>query len=82
MMLGNLSLEQIQKRAGFEFPAELIEYMAPKHQDRAKNIEKGHWHCFDIPFVLVCGDMEMAETIHNHLKPYSKQFKEPLQLAL
>jgi len=80
--LGNLSVAEIEKRSGVEFPPELKAYMEPRRQQNASNIEKGRWHCFDIPFVLVCGDMETATKIHNHLKEFSSDFKESLQISL
>ncbi|CAB5224401.1 hypothetical protein UFOVP393_69 [uncultured Caudovirales phage] len=80
--LGNLSVKEIEHRAGVQFPAELHEYMTDKHQDSASNVAPGKWHCFDIPFVLVCGDMQTATTIHGHMLKLSEEFKQPLQIAL
>lgn len=82
IFLGNLTIEEIQHRAGVTFPDALIDYMKDRHQDKAENIESGKWHCFDMPFSLACGDMETATVIHNHLKPLSSQFKEPLSISL
>ena len=80
--LGNLSIKEIEKRAGIEFPKELKDYMGTRKQESASNIKEGKWHCFDIPFVLVCGGMETATEIHNRLKDFSSDFKEPLQISL
>lgn len=80
--LGNLDIEDIERRAGVEFSQALKDYMKDKKQDEAKNIAEGKWHCFDIPFVLVCGGMGIATDIYEHLKPMSGNFKEPLQIAL
>ncbi len=82
MMLGNLKIEEIEKRSGIEFTKELKDYMKTCKQESASNIKQGKWHCFDIPFTLVCGDMETATKIHNHLKPFSSDFKEPLQISI
>ena len=65
LYLGNLSIEEIESRAGFEFPQKLHDYMKSRRQQSANNIKQGEWHCFDIPFVLVCGDIETATDIHN-----------------
>ena len=81
-MLGNLNTEQIEKRLGITFPEEIKEFMRRTHQSRAENIEKGKWHCFDMPFVLVCGDMEIATKIFNSLKDKSKECKEQLKFSL
>jgi hypothetical protein len=80
--LGNLTVSEIETRAGVIFPEELKKLLAESHQDHATNIKDGEWHCFDMPFVLVCGGMTLAQTIYDHLKMMSSQFKEPLQIAL
>jgi hypothetical protein len=82
ILLGNLSIPAIEERCGVKFPDDLKAYMEARKQEIATNIAKGCWHCFDIPFVLVCGDMETAVEIHNHLKPFSSEFKEPLQISI
>lgn len=81
-MLGNQSVSQIEKRLGIEFPEEIREFMKQTHQDSASNITKGKWHCFDIPFVLVCGDMDTASKIFNSVKHRSDECKERLQFSL
>lgn len=80
--LGNMSIDEMEKRTGVDFPQELRYYMKPRRQQSASNIKPGEWHCFDIPFVLVCGDMETATDIHEHLKGLSQDFKVPLQISL
>lgn len=82
MMLGNLSVSQIEKRLGIEFPEDIREFMKQTHQAEASNIGKGKWHCFDIPFILVCGDMQTATKIFEGLKPQSDKCKEALQISL
>ena len=82
IFLGNLGVNEIEKRTGVDFPAELKDYMKPRKQESASNIKEGKWHCFDIPFVLVCGDIETATEIHNHLKTFGSDFKEPLQISI
>ena len=82
IMLGNLSVSQIEKRLGIEFPEDIREFMKQTHQAEASNIGKGKWHCFDIPFILVCGDMQTATKIFEGLKPQSDKCKEALQISL
>jgi len=81
IMLGNLSIADIERRAGVTFPREAVEFMEPRRQQKAENIKEGKWHCFDIPFALVCGDTETAKGIVKHLQPLGK-FKESLQVAV
>lgn len=82
MMLGNLNTEQIEKRLGIEFPSDIKELMKRTNQAKAENIKKGKWHCFDIPFNLVCGDMEIATKIFNSVKDKSSECKEQLQFSI
>lgn len=80
--LGNMSIEDMENRLKVNFPIELTEWMRPRKQDNATNIQPGKWHCFDIPFDLVCGDRETAVEIHKHLAPLSNAMATPLQISL
>ena len=82
IMLGNLSTTQIEKRLGIEFPEDIREFMKKSHQSSAEKIAKGKWHCFDMPFNLVCGDMEVATKIFESVKDKSNECKEQLQFSL
>ena len=81
MMLGNLSINEIENRLGIVFPDELKHFMKDTHQLSANNIKKGMWHCFDIPLMINCGDIETAEVITKHLTPFSKDMKEKFQIS-
>lgn len=80
--LGNLSTKEMEARLGILFPQKLVEYMAANHQESASNIKPGKWHCFDLPFVLVCGDIETAKEIHKHLVPMQSDMKTVLQISI
>lgn len=82
MMLGNLTIEQIEKRTGIDFPAEIREFMASSHQPRAQGVKGGQWHCFDIPFNLLCGDIETAQKIYDSIKNKASECKEPLEFSV
>lgn len=81
-MLGNLSISQIENRLGIEFPDEIREFMKITHQSNANHIGKSQWHCFNIPFKIVCGDMEIATKIFESVKERSDECKEVLQFSL
>jgi hypothetical protein len=81
MMLGNLSVEQMEERLGIKFPTELVEYLSTRHQDRAEHLAADTWHCFDIPFTLMCYDRAMAEKIFNFLRPFSTEMKTQIQIG-
>ena len=82
IFLGNQSVSQIEERIGFEFPSEIREFMKLNHEPSASKIPKGKWHCFDIPFNLVCGDIETATKIFNSVKERSDECKEVLQISI
>lgn len=82
IMLGNLSVNQIEERLGIEFPQDIRDFMQKNHQSSANDVAKGKWHCFDIPFHLVCGDLETATKIYNSVKNKSNECKEALQISI
>lgn len=82
MMLGNLSVEQIEKRTGVDFPEDIRVFLKENHQHEANNVKKGKWHCFDIPFTMVCGDLETATKIYESVKDKSGSFKERMQISV
>jgi len=79
---GNLSIEEIEEKTGIKFPKDLKEYMAPRRQMEASNIKPGKWHCFDSPFILVCGDNEIETILYKRLKKIPYDFKEPICLEV
>lgn len=82
IMLGNLSVEEIEKRIGFSFPEDTRNFMATSRQHEASNVKKGFWHCFDIPLHIVCGDMETAQRIYDSVKDRAGEVKEALAFSI
>jgi hypothetical protein len=80
--LGNLTVEQMERRAGVDFPQELRDFLSDSHQPEANNVAPGKWHCFDLPFFMQCGDMATAQTVYKHLSPLAGKFKEQLQIGV
>ena len=81
-MLGNLSVKQIEERTGVDFPDEIREFMKKNHQPKAGRVAKGKWHCFDIPFAIVCGDLETATKIFKSVEHKADKVKEPLKFQV
>jgi hypothetical protein len=81
-MLGNLSITEIENRVKVNFPEELKVFLKESHQARADNIQKGKWHCFDIPFNFVCGDLETAKTVYKHLKDVAGDFAQQMEISI
>ena len=82
MMLGNLTIQEIEKRVGVTFPIELVELLEKTKQESASNIQEGKWHCFDIPFTMVCGDKKIAQEIYDYLRPMASSFKQQLGISI
>lgn len=82
IMFGNLKVEEIEIRMGIDFPDDIRAFMQENNQSEAAKIEPGKWHCFDIPFHMVCGDIETATKIYNSVKERAGEVKEPLHFSI
>lgn len=82
IMLGNLTLKQIEERTGIIIYDDDRDELSSMRQEKAKNIAPGKWHCFDFPFILVCGDKPTAEKVVNILSAYDwSKSKQALQIS-
>lgn len=82
IMLGNLSLQQIEDRTGIELSEKDRAKLSEMRQEKAENIASGKWHCFDLPFMIVCGDKPTAEEIVKVLSVYDwTKARESLQIS-
>lgn len=81
-MLDNLSIQQMESRMGIEFPAKLKDVLEKYHQHEASDIQPGFWHCFDLPFTMVCGNQDLADLVLEHLSPMVNDIIIPLNLAV
>ena len=83
IMLGNLSLQEMEQRTGIEFPQELKNLLENTREQNCDKV-KGRrvWHCYDLPFNLEVGDMEFAKEIYALLKPFNSEFKQQMQIGV
>ena len=82
IMLGNLTLEQIEKRTGINISDEDRKELNQMRQEKAEHIENGKWHCFDLPFMIICGNKPTAEKVVKILTKYDwTKAKEALQIS-
>ena len=79
--LGNLKVKDIEDRLEVTFSEEARKFMESTRQNSASP-SHGYWHCFDIPFAIVCGDIETARNIHATLAPLADGFKTPIQIVV
>lgn len=84
ILLGNLEISEIESRLDVSFPDKLKEIMIKTKQESADTSKLGTnmWHCFDIPFVLVCGSMNFAKRIYKYLEPLSAKMETSLQISI
>jgi len=83
-MLGNLSVAQIEERLGIELTEAERSELTASRQEPVNDvpIAPDKWHCFDLPFTIVCGSREMATKVCGILSPYSSQMKCRLQVVI
>jgi hypothetical protein len=82
VMLGNLSVQQIEERLGIELTDEERAFLSSSRQQRAEGIAKDKWHCFDIPFVMVCGSQETAMKVCEILRPYESKMTDAIRIVI
>lgn len=81
IMLGNQTIEQIEERLRICLSDEHKEELRSTWQQRAEDIKDGMWHCFDIPFVFVCGDIETAKKWRDVFMLYDLTKAERFQIS-
>ncbi len=82
ILLGNLTVPQIEERLGITLKDNEREFLINTRQQKAENIAENKWHCFDLPFNLVCGSMEFATKVCEILKPYSGEMVGTIQISI
>ena len=82
IMFGNFSVADMEERLGIKLPEEKAKELNAMRYENANNIPADKWHCFDIPFTIVCGSMETAIKVRDILEPYSSSMKCALQIAI
>lgn len=80
--LGNLSIEELQKRTGWNFSKKDYDFLVKHRQDNAQIIEKDKFHIFDIPLMVLCGE-DIKDEITEMLSKYNSQqvSKELISIA-
>ncbi len=73
LMLGNLSSSDIASRLGIELSQEDSDFLTQNRQEKVNDtpLGEGKWHCYDIPFVVMCDTVHTAEIIRDLFMRYS-----------
>lgn len=80
--LGNLDVSKIEERCGIRLTSEDKTALSSCWQRKASDVEAGKWHCFDVPFCIVCRDMDTAITVYHILNKYEEQIQEPMDICI
>lgn len=82
IQLGNLSIDKLQQRTGWNFSKEDYDFLIEHRQDNAQETAKNKFHIFDIPFMVLCGE-EIKDEITKILVKYNNKqvSKEPISIA-
>ena len=83
IMLGNQTPKQIANRLKIVLSEEHEKELLNSWQQEVnhKDIADGKWHCFDIPFMLVCGDKETATYWRDVFMSYDLSNAELFQIS-
>lgn len=83
IMLGNQTVKDIERRLGIELTEDQREMLNESRQEKVNNtpLEKGKWHCFDIPFVMVCDTVETASKMRDMFMAYDMSKGESFQIG-
>ena len=82
IFLGNLSISQIETRMGISLTEDERNTLNSMRQEKAEDIESGKWHCFDLPFMLICGDKQTAEKVVKIFQAHDlSRVREALQVS-
>lgn len=81
MMLGNQTPDQIAKRLKIDMSEEHKNILMESWQQKADDIAEDKWHCFDIPFMMVCGCKATAEKMRDLFTTYDLSKGELFQIS-
>ena len=79
--LGDLSTQDIERRLGITLSDQDRDIMESMRQNQANDIKPDKWHCFDIPFLIKCGDKDTAIRVRDILKQYEGQMNSKIGIG-
>jgi len=73
IMLGNLTVAQMEQRLGITLSDEHRQIFTESRQEKVNDtpLASGCWHCFDIPFMLMCDGKETAMRFRDIIQQYT-----------
>lgn len=82
IMLGNLTIEQFEKRCGISLTNEERETLNNLREQTCDKVKGNNKiHIYDIPFLIECGNPDARKTVIDILTPYAGDMKIALQIG-
>jgi len=81
MKLGDLKTTDIEQRLNITLSDTDRDKLEGMRQSKANDINPGKWHCFDMPFQILCGDKGTASLVYDILVPYKALMKSNIQIG-
>jgi len=81
-MLGNLTVKDIEERLDITLSEEDRAALGAIRCNSANDIPADGWHCFDIPFMILCGSMKTHSEVCRILSPYSSMMTGNIKVAV
>lgn len=82
IMLGNLTIEQFEKRCGISLTEKERETLSELREQNCEKVDGNNKiHIYDIPFMIACGNPEARKTVIDIITPYARNIKTDLQIG-
>ena len=81
MKIGDFNTTDIEKKLNITLSDTDRDKLESMRQSKANDIIPGKWHCFDMPFQILCGDKGTASLVYDILAPYRAQMKGIIQIG-
>ena len=82
IMLGNLSVKDIEARLGVTFSSEDVAALQETRQENVSiPLESGKWHCYDIPLMFMTATKEDAVKFVGIFEKYTAPMRGSFQIG-
>lgn len=81
IMLGNLTVEQLEKRCGISLTEKERETLNSLREETCDKVDGNNKiHIYGMPFLIMCGNPDARKTVMDMLTPYAGDMKTSLQI--
>lgn len=83
IMLGNQTVSDIERRLHITLTEEQREMLNNSRQEKVNDtpLAEGKWHCYDIPFMMVCDTVDTATKMRDMFMAYDMSEGETFQIG-